>query len=268
MLPFNIVPFTPAVAAGVFGLQLRDPLDPLTAATLRRALHQHGVLYFREQDLTEADQVRTSRIFGLPVRHPTSTLPPGPIREITAISNIDESGHPLGALGNDEIHYHADLCFLHTPGSFSTLYALETPATGGETTWIGLRAAFEALDDRWKERLQGLEVVYTHSRPEYNPIHPPAHPLVTTHPESGRRGLYFSPSHAQQIAGIDEATSRALLDELSTIITQERFAWTLRWQTGDFVVWDNRCTMHRRASFPSTERRLLKRTQGQGRPSI
>ena len=92
--------------------------------------------------------------------------------------------------------------------------------------------------------------------------------IARSPPDSGRRGLYFSPSHAQQIAGSDEATSRALLDELSTIITQERFAWTLRWQTGDFVVWDNRCTMHRRASFPSTERRLLKRTQGQGRPSI
>lgn len=268
MVPFNIVPLTPAVAAGIYGLHLRDPLDPETAAALRRALHQHAVLYFREQDLTEADQVRTSRAFGLPLRHPTSTLPPGPIREITIVSNLKENGRPLGALANDEINYHADLCFLHTPGSFSTLYALETPLQGGETTWVGLEAAYRALDDDWKTRLQHLKVVYSHPRPEYNPTQAPAHRLLNTHPETGRQGLYFSPSHAQYIVGMDPEESRTLLAELTTHVTQERFAWTLNWQTGDFVVWDNRCTMHRRADFAAAERRLMKRTQGQGCPSF
>ena len=266
MVPFNIVPLSPSVAAGVYGLQLRDPINPQTAAALRRALHQYGVLYFREQDQTEADQVRTSRIFGLPLRHPTSTLPPGPIPEITTLSNLEENGRPIGALGNDEIHYHADLCFLHTPGSFSTLYALETPLTGGETTWVGLEAAYHALDDGWKNRLEGLEVVYAHSRPEYNPKRPAAHPLVGIHRETGRKTLYFSPNHAQHIIDMGQSESRALLDELTAHVSQERFAWTLQWQTGDFVVWDNRCTMHRRAAFAASERRLMKRTQGQGPP--
>ena len=268
MFPFNIVPLSPSVAAGVYGLQLRDPIDPETAAALRRALHQYGVLYFREQDQTEADQVRTSRTFGLPVRHPTSTLPPGPIPEITIISNLAADGRPIGALANDKIDSHADLCFLHTPGSFSTLYALETPLTGGETTWVGLEAAYQALDDDWKKRLEGLHVAYRHKRPEYNPNHPAIHLLISTHRETGRKTLYYSPNHAQYIVGMPEEESRALLDELTAHVIQSRFAWTLKWQTGDFVVWDNRCTMHRRASFPASERRLMKRTQGQGPPSF
>ena len=268
MLPFNTVPLTPSVAAGIYGLQLRDPLDPQTAATLRRALHQHAVLYFREQDLTEADQLRTSRTFGLPLRHPTSTLPPGPIPEITPISNLNENGRPIGALSNAAVNYHTDLCFLHTPGSFATLYALETPCAGGATTWVGLEAAYQALDDNWKTRLENLDVVYIHSRPEYNPNQPATHPLVCTHPETGRKTLYFSPNHAHHIEGVDAEDSRALLDELTAHVTQQRFAWTLQWQTGDYVVWDNRCTMHCRTSFAAEERRLLKRTQGQGRPSL
>ena len=268
MLPFNTVPLSPAVAAGIYGLQLRDPLAPQTAAALRRAFHQHAVLYFREQDLTEADQLRTSRAFGLPVRHPTSTLPPGPIPEITAISNLAEGGRPIGALGHAEVHYHTDLCFLHTPGSFSTLYCLETPLTGGETTWVGLETAYQALDETCKKRIAHLKVVYAHSRPEYNPNRPAAHPLIGTHPETGRQTLYFSPNHAQYIVGLDESESRALLDELTAHITQERFTWTLKWQTGDFVVWDNRCTMHHRTAFDPAARRLMKRTQGQGRTSL
>jgi taurine dioxygenase len=268
MTPFNIVPLTPSVAAGIYGLQLRDPLTPQTAATLRRALHQHAVLLFRDQDLTEADQVRTSRAFGQPVRHPTSTLPPGPIPEITTISNLEENGQPIGALGNDEVRYHTDLCFLHQPGSFSTLYALETPLSGGETTWVGLEAAYSALDEAWKARVADLKVIYIHARPEYNPTRPPAHPLVSTHPDTGRKNLYFSPNHAHHIEGMDEEESRTLLAELEAHVRQERFAWTHYWKTGDIVVWDNRCTMHCRAPFPAAERRLMKRTQGTGRVSF
>jgi taurine dioxygenase len=267
MTTIKIIPTEAALGAEISGLDLSQAPDALQTAQIRAAYHEHGVLLLRQQQLSEEQQLRFSRIFGQPVRHPTSTLKPGPVPEITVISNVEEGGRAVGALGHSEVHFHADLIFLHTPGTFSVLYAEEVPAQGGDTSWADGCSAYDALDAHTQKRIDGLKVVYRHSRPEYNPKQPAAHPLVSTHPETGRKSLYFSPNHAQYIEGIHTTESGELLTFIIDHYTQKRFTWTHAWQKGDLVVWDNRRCLHRREPFDNNQRRLMKRTQGIGRPS-
>ena len=260
----NIRPSGAALGAEVVGLDLREALDARMAEEVRQAFLQHSVLLFRGQELSKRGQVDFCRLFGEPVPHPTNTRDRDEdVPEICIIAN----GQPgaVGALGNDEVAYHADLVFLPEPGAVSMLYCLETPE-GGDTWWTSGYAAYQALAAPVQERLRGLRAVYRHRRPEYNPPEPAAHPLVCTHPESGRRTLFLSPGSARCVQGMADAESAGLLGELSAHAVQERFAWRHRWQPGDLVVWDNRCTLHRRAAFDPAARRYMRRVQTLGVP--
>lgn len=268
MSELTIIPTGGALGAEVHGLDLRQPLDAATVAQLHGAFHDHCLLLFRNQQLSKADQVRFSGYFGEPVPHPTNTRDRDPAYPaITVISNIVEAGKAVGALGNDEIHFHADLVFLHTPGSVSLLYCVETPVHGGDTLWSNGYAGYAALDPTHQQRIADLKAVYIHAKPDYNPPIPPEHPLVCTHPETGRKTLFFSPNAAKRVVGMDEGESRHLLADLYAHATQDRFVWRHHWQPGDLVMWDNRCTMHRREAFDNRERRLMYRTQLLGAPS-
>jgi len=135
MPDIHIIPTGGALGAEIRGVDLSQPLDVQTAAQLRRAFHEHCVLLFRKQQLSKADQVRFTGYFGEPVPHPTNTRDRDPeVPEITLTSNIKEDGQAVGALGNAEVHFHADLVFLHEPGAVSILYCVETPDSGGDTT--------------------------------------------------------------------------------------------------------------------------------------
>lgn len=258
-----------ALGSVVNGLDLQQPLDEETVASLKTAFTEHSWLLFRQQSLTKADQVRFSRYFGEAVPHPTNTRDRDPaIPEVTIISNVVEAGQAIGALGNAEVHFHADLVFLHKPGSVSILYCVETPSKGGDTYWSNGYAGYEALDDAIKAKIANLQVIYEHARPEYNPPTPAIHPLVCTHPESGRKTLFVSPSSAKKIVGIDEAESHNLLGNLIDHATQPQFVWRHQWQAGDLVMWDNRCTLHRRDGFDDSQRRIMWRTQLLGHPTI
>lgn len=262
MAGIEVVPTGAALGADVIGVDLRQPLAEETVAQIRDAFHTYAVLRFRGQQLSKTAQVQFSRYFGEPVPHPTNTRDRDPEQpEITVISNIEENGRAVGALGNAELTFHADLVFLHTPGSVSVLYCVETPDHGGDTYWSSGYAGYERLDEQTKGKIKGLGVVYVHANPAYNPPTPPVHPLVCTHPETGRKTLFLSPNAAQRVMGIAEEAGRALLDQLYAHATQERFVWRQQWQPGDLIMWDNRCTMHRRDGFPQEQRRLMWRTQ-------
>jgi len=251
-----ITPTNSALGATVRDLDLSQSLGGATVAQLQTAFYEFSLLIFCEQTLTEDDQVRFSGYFCTPQPHPTNVKNRGTRLEITLISNTDE-----GALGNAEVHFHADLIFLPNPGTVSCLYCLETPAQGGDTYWTGNIAAYDTLDDEMKEHLEGLQIAYAHSRPEYNPPEPPRHPIVLTHPESGRKGLYFSPNHARWVEGLPESESQKTISFLTNHLTQERFIHCHHWHPGDLVIWDNRSTMHRRDSFDNARLRVMKRTQ-------
>lgn len=262
MSTMQITPTGGALSADVTELDISKPLTATTVEQLRSAFHTNLVLRFRGQQLTKAVLVNFSRYFGEPVPHPTNTRDRDQDQpEVTIISNIEKDGRAVGALGNAELAFHADLVFLHTPGSISLLYCVETPDQGGDTYWSNGYAGYEALDDVTKTEIARRSTVYVHRNPAYNPPTPPEHPLVCTHPETGRKTLFLSPNAAKRVTDMDDSAGKALLDKLYTHATQDRFVWRHQWQPGDLILWDNRCTMHRRDAFPNDQRRLMWRTQ-------
>ena len=256
----EVIPSGGALGAEIRGLDLRLPLDAATVGQLRRALLDHCVLVFRGQPISEADQVRFTGYFGRPVEH-VRRQPDRPVKEIFLISNIEENGQPIGALGHGELSFHSDLSYLRRPGTLSLLYAVEVPESGGSTQWCNGYAAYEELDDDLRTRVHGLRAIHRHPVEDQNPPEPVDHPVLRTHPETGRRTLYVGPHLTRSIVGMEPAESRALLDRLFAHMVQPRFVWTHHWRVGDLVMWDNRATMHRREPFPADQRRLMKRTQ-------
>lgn len=252
----TLTPTNSAFGVTVQDINLSHPLSDDIVTQLREAFYKNGLLIFPNQNLTEQEQVAFTHHFCTPVAHPTNTKNRGACPEITIISNTDE-----GALGNAEVSFHADLIFLPNPGTVSVLYCLETPTEGGNTYWTGNIAAYNALDDAMKHRLENLQIAYIHAKPEYNPPEPPRHPIVLTHPESGYKTLYFSPNHAKWIDGLAESESNELIQFLTNHLTDPQFIHCHQWHANDLVMWDNRTTMHRRDSFDNTQRRVMKRTQ-------
>ena len=256
----EIAPTDGALGAEIKGCDLSTPLASDQVAQVRQALLDHGVVFFRQQQLSDEDQVRFTAYFGQPVPHVRKQRQRR-VTEIFIISNVKENGEPIGELGDTLIPFHADLSYLERPGTLSVLYAVEIPAEGGQTQWCDCTAAYAALDDEFKTRLVGLRAVHRHHVEAQNPSEHVAHPIVCTHPETGRRSLYVGPHLTKYVAGLDARESAALLATLYAHLEQPRFVWTHAWQVGDLVLFDNRPTMHRRLAFPADQRRLMKRTQ-------
>ena len=256
----TIVPTGHALGAEIRGLNLAKSLPDDTAAAVRQAFLDHCVLYFRAQTLSEQNQVDFTRNFGNPEVHrraQSGQHTPG----IFIVSNVLENGQPIGALGHGEVGFHSDLAYLEKPGSISMLYASEIPHTGGATQWGSGYAAYAALDDDMKHRLEGIRAIHCHVSEELNPADRVDHPIVRTHPRTGRKALFVTPLFTRSIVGLEPKDSQTLLDTLLEHVTQPRFIWTHQWQQNDLVMWDNRATMHRREPFPEDLRRVMKRTQ-------
>ncbi len=244
------------------------------------------VLRFRGQRLTDEDLIAFSRRFGsldwAPVQETGRRFVEG-YPEIYVVSNVIENGVPIGSLGAGEAAWHTDMSYLEDPPKASMLYALEIPPGGGDTWFCNMYLAYEALPQALRQRLTGLQVKHDgtynsggYVRQGVTPIDDPVtspgtyHPLVCTHPETGRRALYLGRRRNAYIAGLPLAESEELLDDLWSFATREVFTWGNEWQVGDLVLWDNRCTMHRREPFDPASRRVLHRTQikGETRPAL
>ena len=276
-------------SGGALGAEV-DSVD-LKAITEREfaAIHQawldHLVLLFRGQRLTDDDLIAFSRRFGrldwAPVQETGRRFVEGH-PEIYVVSNVIENGVPIGSLGAGEAVWHTDMSYLESPPKASMLYALEVPPAGGNTYFCNMYAAYEGLPEALKLRIAGLSVKHdaTYNSGGYvrqgvravdDPLTSPGvyHPLVCTHPETGRRALYLGRRRNAYIAGLALAESDALLDELWSYATRREITWHNQWRVGDLVLWDNRCTMHRRDPFDPESRRVLHRTQiqGESRPS-
>jgi taurine dioxygenase len=202
--------------------------------------------------------------------------------ELYVVSNVIENGQPIGSLGSGEAVWHTDMSYVKQPPKASALYALETPPSGGNTSFVNMYSVYEALPAPLKQRIRGLKVKHdgTYNSGGYvregvvsgdDPRQAPGalHPLVYTHPETGRPALYLGRRRNAYVDGLDLPSSDALLDELWSYVEHGAFAWTHAWRVGDLVLWDNRCTMHRRDAFDPNARRILHRTQikGESRPS-
>jgi taurine dioxygenase len=280
---YRVVLTGSALGATVGGVDLRD-LHDAVFALIMQAWHNHSVLLFRDQTLNDQELIAFSRRLGdldwAPIqetgRRFVERLP-----EIFIVSNVKVNGEPIGGLGDGESVWHTDMSYLDVPPKASILYSLEVPVTGGNTSFCTMYGLYEALPARLKDRIAGLKIKHdgTYTSGGYvrqgvtatdDPRTSPGavHPLVCTHPESGHRMLYLGRRRNAYITGLELADSEALLDELWEFASRPDFTWEHVWRVGDLVLWDNRCTMHRRDAFAPHSWRIMHRTQvkGEGRP--
>jgi taurine dioxygenase len=280
----KIVPSGRALGAQIEGVDLRT-LDDRDFAVVHAAWLDHLVLLFRDQQLTDHDLIGFSRRLGeldwAPVQETGRRFVEG-YPEIYVVSNVVENGEPIGSLGAGEATWHTDMSYLEAPPKASMLYALEVPAAGGNTYFCNMYRAYELVPEALRRRIAGLTLKHdgTYNSGGYvrqgiaavdDPVTSPGvyHPLVCTHPESGRRALFLGRRRNAYIGGLPLEESEALLDELWTYASRDDVAWYNQWQIGDVVLWDNRCTMHRRDPFDPGSRRVMHRTQikGETRPA-
>lgn len=254
------IPSDKTLGAEIIDVDVSVSLDSETVDAVYQAILDHCVIYFRNQTITQRQLVDFTNCFGVAVEHVRKQAP-REIGEIFIISNVKENGEEIGALGSAELSFHSDLSYMPKPGTLSMLYAIEIPSTGGATTWCDCRAAYDALPSDLQQELVGLRAVHRHYVEEQNPPEYIDHPVVITHPDTGRKSLYVGPHLTKHIVDVPPAESERILGLLYDHLANPVFHWTHDWQVGDLVVWDNRPTMHRREPFPETERRLLWRTQ-------
>jgi taurine dioxygenase len=269
-----IIPSGASLGAEFRGADLRQ-LSDAVFSEIHQAWLDHGVLLFRDQSLTDEDLIRFSRRLGeldwAPIQENGRRFVEG-LPEIYVVSN----GVAIGSLGAGEAVWHTDMSYLEQPPKASILYALRTPAEGGNTEFINMYRVYEALPESLRAKIETLELKHDgtynsggYVREGVTPVNDPAaspgryHPLVCAHPETGRRILYLGRRRNAYIAGLPLAESEALLNELWSYITED-LTWTHRWRVGDVVLWDNRCTMHRRDAFDPAAERILHRTQIKG----
>jgi taurine dioxygenase len=280
----TVVPSGASLAAEIRGVDLRRIGDAEFAA-IHRAWLDHLVLLFRGQSLGDDDLIAFSRRFGeldwAPVQETGRRFVEGH-PELYVVSNVVENGVPIGSLGAGEAVWHTDMSYLPDPPKASMLYALEIPPSGGNTGFVNMYAVYEALPPALKQRVAALRVKHdgTYNSGGYlragvtatdDPRDAPGtlHPLVCSHPETGRKCLYLGRRRNAYIEGLPLAESEALLDEIWRYAERADLTWYNQWRVGDLVLWDNRCTMHRRDPFDPGARRIMHRTQikGSGRPA-
>ena len=275
-------------SGAALGAEIRDVrLDGLSGEEFRaihRAWLDHLVILFRGQRLTDDELIAFSRRFGeldwAPVQETGRRFVEGH-PEIYVVSNVIENGAPIGSLGAGEAVWHTDMSYQQVPPKASMLYALEVPPAGGNTYFCNMYRAYESLPASLQGRIASLQLKHDatynsggYLRQGVSAVDdPPAspgvyHPLVCKHPETGRRALYLGRRRNAYIGGLPLAESDALLDELWSYATRDEIAWHNEWRVGDVVLWDNRCTMHRRDPFDPNSRRILHRTQIKGQVPI
>ncbi|WP_248323348.1 TauD/TfdA family dioxygenase [Caballeronia sp. Sq4a] len=275
-----IRPFDGPLGAEVIGLDLSQPLATEDFARIHRAHLDYHVLVFREQRITPAQQVAFSKRFGPLQIHVLHQFGLAGYPEVLVVSNIIENGKPIG-LGDAGHFWHSDLSYKEKPSLGSMLHAQELPSTGGDTLFANQHLAWETLPAHLKNAVEGRFAEHTYLakyaelqkrspwRPNLTPeqiaqVKPVVHPIVRTHPETGRQALFVSEHFTTRIVDMPEDESRALLDEIFTHSVRPEFVYRHVWRDHDMVFWDNRSVMHLAAGTPDDQRRKLYRTTIEG----
>lgn len=272
--PLDVRPLDAAFGAEIAGLDLRGPLGREAVEGILAAWRRHQVLVFRNQDLSPRQMVEFTSRLGRPgrprlpsraVRDILPDLPP----EVMIVSNVRVDGKPLGLPHDGEMWFHSDMCYVEVPHTATLLHAVELPSRGGGTLFADMYGAYERLPGPLRARVEGRKALHVH---DYKRTDRPgagadlakvanfAHPVVITHPETGRRALYVNRLMTARIEGLGREESEELLEELFAVAEDGAFVHEHVWRVGDLVMWDNRCVTHARTDFPADERRLLRRT--------
>lgn len=268
----KIEPLSPVLGARVTGLDLAHETPEAVKQEMRDAFNKYGVLCFSGQKIEPDDQFRFAGIFGRADTGKAGRIVANEGKErergVMFITNIRENGKPIGALPDGEMHFHSDGSHRDVPYRATTLYAVQIPSRGGETKFANLYDAYDTLPEAMKKRIADLKAgyiydVYATLRDQVNEdaenLSSAVHPLVKTHPETGRKSLYLSRLMTRSIIGMERAESDALLNELFEHAERPEFVYAHVWSVGDLLIWDNRCLNHARNDFPAEEIRLMRR---------
>ncbi|MEY4578946.1 MAG: hypothetical protein RL701_3649 [Pseudomonadota bacterium] len=261
------------VGADIYNLDATRPVPAQTILALKKAQQDHGILIFKNQDLSEAHFKAFATYFG-PIFQNPADVPvlasgsQGVAPDIVLVANVDG-----GYTGTGELAPHADHQWTPYPSAASFLYALEVTSDGGDTSFYNLATAYETLDAATKHEIADLSLITYNpflrgkgdSRPRYrdpslpliSPVFP--HPLVRTQPDSGKKLLFLAAASEVEVVGLSVAAGTELVERLRAHLTQERFRYTHKWSVGDIVFWDNQAVLHARTAFDPNARRVMKR---------
>ena len=269
---FEIEPIGPTIGAEIHGLDLSRQIDQATASALQDALVEHKVIYARDQHITTAQHVAFGRMFGELEVHPFR--PEGEFPEIMVLDNHKDN--PV--LSTDV--WHSDTTFRDCPTLYSILHCLKIPKVGGDTLWADMCAAYDGLSAALKTMVDGLQAVHDFKNfralfgdsdedrerlHEMEKLYPnPMHPVVRTHPTTGRKALFVNPQFTLKIVGLREQESDALLKLLYEQAHIPEYQFRLRWKPGTIVLWDNPATQHYAANDYYPNRRHMERVAVMG----
>ena len=259
-------------------IDLSKPVDGASVAALRKAINEHSILVFRGQTIDNDQHIAFSRNFGDLEIHTVKQylLPDYP--EIIALANRGENG--TTPIDNGGAYWHTDISYKAKPPMGSLLYSLEVPPEGGDTLFADMYAAYDALDDDMKDRIEGVRAVHgyaarfsqmgeggkrpTLSAEQLAEVPEVAHPVVRINRETGRKALFVNEGFTLGIEGMPMVESRTLVDTLNAHAMQPDFVYDHRWRVGDLVFWDNRAVMHCATAYDTSYRRRMHRTTIQG----
>ncbi len=268
---FSVEPLKENFGAQVKGIDMVSDCNPETLAEITRLWGKHQLLLFKNQSLEEEELVAFSRGLGDLEIHIRTECLSSTNPEILYISNAQENGRDIGLLSSTEVGWHYDQIYRPKPAVGSLLYAVTVPASGGATSFADMAAAYDGLPANVRDNIDGLRAVHSYhafnevfstptSKKQTDLTPPIDHPLVRTHPLTGRKALYVSPTMTIQIIDMADGEAKELLDYLFEWSLRPEFIYTHEWEVGDALLWSNASTMHRREPFNESEIRLMKRT--------
>ena len=274
---FASVALSKALGAEIRGVDLRQQQDPAVIAAMRQAWTENMVIVLRDQDITAEEQRRFCGYFGdvgkrarpAEARNEPAGAPEG----VMFVSNLRVDGKQIGSLPDGEMQFHIDQCYIARPAIGTSLYAIEVPNAGGDTMFSNLYEVYESLPDAVKARVAGCKAVHFYdytsmSRKTFDAnregVKHYAHPVVCTHPISGRKSLFVSRLTTGYIEGLEAQESEDILNLMFDRIERPEFVYSHKWRPGDLLLWDNRCTAHARTDFDPAQRRHLRRFTIQG----
>lgn len=275
-MTLSILPLSEHIGSEALGIDLTQPASPEDVARLNHAFSERSVLVIRDQSLSPHDMLAAVQLFGeiFEQHNKKFALPECP--EIHYIWNQDK--FPDGTRYIPGEGYHTDHSNDREPPKATVLHAVKLPDTGGDTQFVDMARAYEELDAETKERIDGLQAVHvyqaSHSARKLMSVEGKnatvmeksvTHPLVRTHPETGRKALYLNPIRIENLVGMKQDEAVELLDRLLRHATEERFQYRHKWRRGDLVFWDNRCLLHKaNGDYDHSQERYLYRVMLKG----
>jgi taurine dioxygenase len=271
--PFDVRPLTPKLGAELIGVDLVRGVDDALFRSIHEAFLQYQVLLFGTQHLPPGRQVEFARHFGEVQIHVMNQYHADGYPELYRLSNLDEHGNPNGKHPDKgTLAWHTDGSWRRVTGQATIIYGEVVAGEGGETHFCDMYGAYERLSPEWKQRIASLRAVHNldfsrtrrhgedpMTEAQRREVPPVDHPIVRTHPETGRKCLFLG-DHAEYVVGMGYDEGRALIEELNALAVHPDLTYEHRWTPGELIVWDNRCLMHRATEYdPAVQRRVVRR---------